>query len=223
MSIFTPRMDYTGTDTLDFYTTADPYYTMWEWWYNPDTQQTEYVYDGMPNCVAYAYGRWNELANQHNLNSDWPIGSGIDWWYDAPGKGLSTGQTPQLGAAMVWGYFDVDPISGYDGHVAIVEKIEYDSNNNPIYVTCSNSAWNSYQPPRYPQNDFPWFYLSKFSTSDYDRDIIDVPSGVRVGTFMGFVYHPNFPQNSNPLLINQLIPVLTSGKKTITYYIGRRK
>ena len=216
MSIFTPRFHYNGTDTLVYYTTANPFYTMYDYDYSPP----QYLW--MPNCPAYAYGRWQELSGNTAITYDYPIGNGVDWWWDAPGLGLSTGQTPQLGAAMTWGYYDEDPNQGQPGHVAIVEQIEYDSNNNPIYVTCSNSAFNQYQPPRYPQDDFPWFYLSKFSTSDYDRDIIDTPSGVFVGTFKGFVYHPLFPQNSHPLLINQLIPVLTTGKKSHTYYIGRR-
>ena len=213
MSIFTPRLDYTGTDTLDYYTTANPFYTMYDY----GTIPPEYLW--MPNCVAYAFGRWNELAQEHNLNSRWPIGNGVDWWYDAPGLGLSTGSIPQLGAAMVWGYFNDDPIQGQPGHVAIVEKYIKDSNGNITDIICSNSAFNSYQPPRYPQNDFPWWYWTQFDINNlnYDKHYTST-----VGTFMGFVYHPNFPAGPEPLQIGQLAALLALDENLGNIYIQRK-
>lgn len=220
MSIFTPRLDYTGTDTLDYYTTANPYYTMVEWGLNPATGQMEWLSDWLPNCTAYAFGRFNELAQEHSLTSRWPTGDGVDWWYDAPGKGLSTSTTvPQLGAAMVWGYFNDDPLYGHPGHVAIIEKFIKDSNGNITDIICSNSAWNGYNPPRYPQNDFPWFYWTQFDINNlnYDKHYTST-----VGTFMGFVYHPSFPPGPEPLQIGQLAALLGAGDDRVNVYMKRR-
>lgn len=215
MSIFTPRLNYTGTDTLDYYTTANPFYTM----YDPAYTPPQYLW--MPNCVAYAFGRFNEEAKEHNLTNRWPIGNGVDWWYDAPGKGLSTSTTvPQLGAAMVWGYFDEDPNQGQPGHVAIIEQFIKDANGNITDIVCSNSAFNSYQPPRYPQNDFPWFYLTQFDVNNLNYDKINHAT---VGTFVGYVYHPNYPPGPEPLQIGQLVALLGLDQDRANIYTKRRR
>lgn len=218
MSIFTPRLNYNGTDTLDYYTTANPFYTMYDYDYTPP----QYLW--MPNCSAYAYGRWNEEGNVHTLSTPYPwiVGNGVDWWYDAPSKGFQRGQTPQLGAAMVWGYFNTDPLEGQPGHVGIVEKIEKDNNGNITSLIVSNSAFNNYEPPRYPQNNFPWFYLSKFINGDYDHDVIDGGS-VYVGRCMGFVYHPNFPPGVEPLTIPKLIPLISDTNMWGNIYYKERR
>ena len=69
MAIFIPRLNYNGTDTLDYYTSANPFYTAYDYDYNPP----QYLW--MPNCTAYAYGRFNELAKEHYLNYRWPRGN----------------------------------------------------------------------------------------------------------------------------------------------------
>ena len=147
-----PRLNYEGTDTLDYYTTANPFFT--SYWHNPDTGEDEWLW--MPNCTAYAFGRFNENAQEHNYNTRWCLGNGEDWYQVWLNKGYPTSLTvPVLGAAMCWTYTD----GGEGGHVAVIEEITYDGQGNPLMITTSNSAWNHYQPPRYPQNAHPWFYL----------------------------------------------------------------
>lgn len=219
MSIFIPRLNYIGTDTLDYYTTANPYYTMVEWGLNPATGQYEWLSDWMPNCTAYAYGRFNELAGEHNINNLWPTGDGVDWWWDAPNKGLSTGSTPHVGAAMVWGYYDEDPNYGHPGHVAIVEQLIYDSLGNLIAIRTSNSAWNSYNPPRTPQNSFPWFYLADVNPNNMDR----MTDNTLIGTFKGFVYHPDYPVNVPPMTTNKLAALIGGQNKDVSITILKRR
>lgn len=182
MPIFSPRLNYNGTDTLDYYTSANPFYTAYE--YNPDTGVYEWLW--MPNCTAYAFGRFNELAQEHNLNYRWPTGNGDSWYAAAPGKGLLRGQVPALGAAMCWSY-PSDPDAG--GHVAIVEQLITDSLGNITQIVISNSAFNHYDPPRYPQNAFPWFYLDYVDPNNLDHG----------WHFNGFVYHPNYPPGVLPI------------------------
>ena len=191
MSIFIPRLNYLGTDTLDYYTTANPFY------YAYDTSYTPPQYLWMPNCTAYAYGRWNELAGNHNLNYDYPLGNGEDWWDDAPGLGLLRGSTPVKGAAMCWSYTD----GSEGGHVAVIEELLYTGGVLTQIIT-SNSAFNQYQPPRYPQNDFPWFYLESI-----DPNYLDNYANQH---FKGFIYHPDFPPGSTPLNIPELLAAISN-------------
>ena len=121
---------------------------------------------------------------------------------------------------MVFGYFDEDPVQGQPGHVCIVEKINKDAQGNIISIITSNSAFNHYLPPRYPQNDFPWFYLSEFEPSNYNYDILNHAT---VGTFIGFVYHPNFPPGPEPLNIAKLIALVTDQEMNGNIYINERR
>lgn len=213
MAIFTPRLNYSGTDTLDYYTTANIFYTATEWGYNPASGQYEWLSLWMPNCTAYAYGRFNELANEHTLNYRWPSGNGEDWWTQAPGKGLLRGATPALGAAMSWTYTD----GSEGGHVAVVEQMIYDSNNQLIQIVTSNSAWNGYNPPRYPQNAFPWFYLEYIDPNNLDHHANQ--------HFQGFIYHPDFPPGTPIMGLEEFITLIASRKRKRMkdiYIEGRR-
>ena len=84
---------------------------------------------GMPNCTAYAWGRWYELLGTKpklytgNAKTWYPKGESYD--------GYKRGQTPKLGAVACWS-------SSGAGHVAIVEKIYSDGT-----ILTSNSAWKS--------------------------------------------------------------------------------
>ena len=196
---YIPRLDYTGTDTLPYYTIYNPY-----WTYDSDNE-----WIGMNNCTAYAFGRWNELAQVTAYNTNWPTGDGEQWYSQGIAKGFAYGDIPILGAAISWSY------SG-GGHVAIVEEIFYDSNGNPTHFTTSNSAFNHGQPApdtgeRGPNqqgyNYFPWFYLETVYMNNLDN-------GYGTGSYNGFIYHPNI-QPAPPT------PTTTGRKMPFIFYLKR--
>lgn len=102
----------------------------------PDTSDSRYYANnpyyksgwGMPNCTCYAYGRfWELLGYEPKLSL-----RDAEQWY-AHNDGYTRGQTPKLGAVMVW----ENPGEG-GGHVAIVEQINADGS-----VRTSNSGYPS--------------------------------------------------------------------------------
>lgn len=95
---------------------GEPYYTSELNAYS----QTGY---GMPNCVAYAYGRIYELNGEApKINR----GNAGEWWYiNINNDYYDYGSEPQLGAIACW-----------SNHVAVVEAI--DDNGS---VTVSESHW----------------------------------------------------------------------------------
>ena len=108
---FTPRLTAPATTNKYFY--AD----------NPFYQSGV----GIPNCTAYAFGRFWEIAGtKPNLSL-----SDAENWY-SHNDGYKRGQTPKLGAVICLGN---GPYSGL-GHVAVVEQIK--ANGNVVF---SNSAW----------------------------------------------------------------------------------
>lgn len=78
---------------------------------------------GMPNCVAYAYGRIYEMNGE---KPKFTRGSAGDWWFINKNNGYYTyGSEPKLGAVACW-----------SNHVAVVERI-----NDNGSVTLSESHW----------------------------------------------------------------------------------
>ncbi|MCH5315123.1 MAG: CHAP domain-containing protein [Eubacterium sp.] len=78
---------------------------------------------GMPNCVAYAYGRIYELNGEAPKISR---GNAGEWWYiNKNNDYYDYGQEPKLGAIVCW-----------SNHVAVVEDISDDGS-----VTVSESHW----------------------------------------------------------------------------------
>lgn len=78
---------------------------------------------GMPNCVAYAYGRVYEMNGEAPLIDH---GSAGDWYFINKANGYyDYGRTPKLGAVACW-----------SNHVAVVERINADGS-----VTLSESHW----------------------------------------------------------------------------------
>lgn len=72
----------------------------------------------LPNCTGYAWGRWREILGKfHELSR----GNAEVWW----GKqdGYERGQTPRIGAAIVWRQGVAGNAADGMGHVAIVEDI----------------------------------------------------------------------------------------------------
>lgn len=95
---------------------GEPYYTSTLNKYS----QTGY---GMPNCVAYAYGRIYELNGEEPKISR---GNAGEWWFiNKNNDYYEYGSEPKLGAVACW-----------SNHVAVVEEI---SENGDI--TVSESHW----------------------------------------------------------------------------------
>lgn len=88
---------------------------------------------GMPNCTAYAWGRFYELSGTRPTLS---LGNAEDWYNYS--DGYARGRTPKLGAVIVWAKGAVGNNDDGAGHVAIVEQINADGS-----IVTSNSAWNS--------------------------------------------------------------------------------
>lgn len=179
-----------------------PYYTTWNAYY-PTYQ--------MPNCTAYAYGRWNELCDYQESHNRFPTGMGYQWYSQGIAKGLSGGMVPQLGAAACWDYMGWDDgVYTHTGHVAIVEQINYDSNGNPVSFVTSNSAWFRGTDWDSPQDRDPWFYLNTISMSN-----LDDPWGKDQSHFEGFLY------NSEISPIPPTPPVPTNRKMPFIFYLKR--
>lgn len=91
--------------------------------------------DVLANCVGYAYGRFNEIGGYGYCKYLSPVNAEKFIQYAG---GLEVGQTPKLGACMVWKKGNT--LSGDDGagHVAIVEQII-----SPTQVVTSESGYNS--------------------------------------------------------------------------------
>lgn len=162
------------------------------------------------------FGRFNELNHEHALNYKWPTGDGYQWYLQAPGKGLLTGNTPQLGACICWWYQDVDPPHDPTGHTAIVEEIFYDAYGNWTHLTTSNSAWE--RPAGTPVEGFPYFY-----TRTIYRSSIDYVPNHPEAYCQGFVYHPKFPPDVNPLNKGSLLSIISRNDRKGVKIIKRRR
>ena len=179
------------------------------------------------------FGRFNELNHETALNYKWPTGDGYQWFTQAPGKGLLTGQTPQLGACACWWYYKrdsqgnpvLDPQGNVipTGHTAIVEAIHYNGNNWDYLIT-SNSAWwrsdpdDDYSDIGDPVEGYPYWYLRNVY-----RGSMDSVSGHPEAYFQGFVYHPKFPPGQTPAAPASLLAALIGGNKRTPVKIIRKR
>lgn len=136
----------------------------------------------LSNCVGYAYGRFNEIGGYGECRYLSPTNAENFMQY---AKGLEVGQTPRLGACMVWRKGAT--LSGSDGagHVAIVEKII-----SPTEIVTSESGWNS--------KAF-WNQTRKKGTGNWGQG--------SAYTFLGFIYNPAPCCNGT-----QPAPVVFTGK-----------
>ena len=225
MPTYTPRL------TIgNIYDANNPYYRTYNSFpYNYNT--------GMPNCTCYCYGRWNEIS-QVTSNPNWGFyGDGYDWYREGVVAGYQHDPTwnPQVGALISW-----TPSSGA-GHVAVVEQVNYDSNNNPVSIVTSNSMYRReygvYQDttgcapnfewedpstgggPYFPE--FPFFFLDTIYATDPTQS-----TNVLYGSFNGFIYHPDFPPDIPPgptPVAHKKIPIwAVSLPNRIRRYYGNR-
>lgn len=121
--------------------------------------------DVLSNCVGYAVGRFHEIANRPEMDLIDPVNA-ENLFANAQKHGLKTGNTPALGALIVWQKGAT--LSGNDGagHVAVVEQVLGGGR-----IVTSESGWGA---------------AKHFWTSHYDS-----PYGYKSGyKLLGFVYQP---------------------------------
>lgn len=164
---FTPRLTDTGILNNPKWYSENPFY------------QSGY---GMPNCTAYAWGRFWEESNDdpssmNNKPTELPVYDGGEWWDDAVESGYyQTGQLPQLGAVICF-----EDNYGGSGHVAIVEEI----NQLTGEITCSNSAYGG-----------TYFFLTTIAPLNLRYDWSHY-------TFQGFIYNPFVTPGPEPSTIDR--------------------
>lgn len=120
----------------------------------------------LANCVGYAYGRFNEIGGYGCCKYLRPVNAERFMQY---ANGLTVGQTPKLGACMVWQKGATLNGSDGAGHVAIVEQIISETE-----IVTSESGYNSTTPF--------WTKRRKKGTGNWGAG-----SGY---TFLGFIYNP---------------------------------
>ena len=120
----------------------------------------------LANCVGYAYGRFNEIGGYGYCKYLSPVNAENFIQYAG---GLEVGQTPKLGACMVWRKGATLSNSDGAGHVAIVEQI-----NSSTQIVTSESGYNSSTP----------FWTKTRNKGDGNWG---AGSGY---TFLGFIYNP---------------------------------
>jgi surface antigen len=134
----------------------------------------------LSNCVGYAYGRFNEIGDWGSCKYLKPVNAENFIQYKGD---LEVGQTPKLGACMVWRKGNTLSSSDGAGHVAIVEKIVSETE-----VITSESGYNSSKP---------------FWTNTRKKGTNGNWGAGSAYTFLGFIYNPapccqelkNEPQN----------------------------
>lgn len=133
--------------------------------YNKGLSGAKHAHDTLPNCTAYAWGRFYELlGSRPNLST-----GNAEQWYGNTADGYDRGKTPRLGAVLCWQAGAT--LSGGDGagHVAIVEQINDDGS-----ILTSESGWDDsrYWWTKIRKDDGNWGASSSYK-------------------FQGFIYLPN--------------------------------
>lgn len=129
----------------------------------------------LPNCVGYAYGRFNEIADAGKMLYLSPVNAGN--FMDYKGS-CRTGKVPKLGACMVW------KEDGAAGHVAIVEQINADGS-----IVTSESEWNGSAFKTYTRrqgDDGQWVEGCSWQAKRRPRI-----------HFQGFIYNPAVPEEAS--------------------------
>jgi len=121
----------------------------------------------LSNCVGFAYGRFNEIGQWGFCKYLRPVNA--ERFIEFKGEGLSVGQTPKVGACMVWKKGSTFSGSDGAGHVAIVEKVISDEE-----VYTSESGWGSKTPF--------WNQTRLKGNGNWGMN--------STYTFLGFIYNP---------------------------------
>lgn len=123
--------------------------------------------DVLSNCVGYAYGRFNEIGGYGYCKCLAPVNAENFIQYKGS---CEVGQTPKVGACMVWQKGSTLKGSDGAGHVAIVEKVISDTE-----VVTSESGWKSSKP---------------FWTQTRKKGSNGRWGAGSAYTFLGFIYNP---------------------------------
>ena len=161
MAVFEPRTTKPKAGNKYYITKARGGYS-----YAIQGKPTDPDCDVLANCVGYAYGRFNEIGGYGYCKYLSPVNAENFIQYAG---GLEVGQTPKLGACMVWKKGATLSNSDGAGHVAIVEKIVNDTT-----IVTSESGYNSSKP-----------FWTKMRTKGNGN--WGAASGY---TFLGFIYNP---------------------------------
>lgn len=121
--------------------------------------------DVLSNCVGYAYGRFNEIGGYGYCKYLRPVNAENFMQYKGS---LDVGQTPRVGACMVWQKGNTLSNSDGAGHVAIVEKVVSDTQ-----IITSESAYSGKA-----------FYTSTRNKGDGNWGMSSTYK------FLGFIYNP---------------------------------
>lgn len=152
--------------------------------------------DVLPNCVGYAYGRFNEIGEYGCCKYLRPTNA--ENFIQYRGK-LKYGMEPKVGSCMVWQKGDT--LSGDDGagHVAIVEKVI-----GPGEVYTSESGWSSSKPF--------WNQIRRKGDGNWGQN--------NKYKFLGFIYNPAVDDDckieNNDKVVNVNIKVLRKGMRNST-------
>ena len=128
--------------------------------------------DVLSNCVGYAYGRFNEIGGYGYCKYLAPVNAENFLQYRGS---CEVGQTPKVGACMVWRKGNT--LSGSDGagHVAIVEKVI-----SATEIVTSESGYGS----------------AAFWTQTRKKGSGNWGAGSAY-TFLGFIYNPAVSEEDN--------------------------
>lgn len=160
MAVFKPRLTRPEAGNKYYITKAKGGYS-----YAIQGKPTDPDCDVLSNCVGYAYGRFNEIGGYGYCKYLSPVNAENFIQYAG---NLEVGQTPKLGACMVWKKGATLSNSDGAGHVAIVEKII-----SSTQIVTSESGWNS----------------SAFWTKTRNKGNGNWGAGSGY-TFLGFIYNP---------------------------------
>ncbi len=132
---------------------------------------------GMPNCTTYAWGRFYELLEQLGIEGTPKLqtSNAENWYVDE--KTYEKGQTPRLGAVIVWKKGRYHNPSDGAGHVGVVEELKEDGSivvsqsayqGKEFYLTEHN---NRYEKSSYQFDGF--IYLpGEFENAQKNEDIV---------------------------------------------------
>lgn len=152
----------------------------------------------LSNCVGYALGRFNEIAEQAAGKKGWKYsipGNAEDFWRNR--GNLTGGSAPAVGAILCWKKGAVGNSTDGAGHVAIVEKVNSDGS-----ILTSESGWNS--------SAF-WTKTRYIGSGDWGASGYD---------FLGFIYNPAMAQPGEQTAANT--PPVQAAPKEDILRIGSR-